>query len=457
MDSPMQSTTIDPAWAWATYEPSEANPWDSRAAAHLFRRAGFSASRSEVATAVKRQPHDVIADLLSPDAESDSFKTEIAPLIRASMAGGDVKKLSAQWVYRMLNTPSPLLEKTTLFWHGHFATSAEKVQDAELMQTQNDLLRQFAWGDFRKLLLEIARDPAMLIYLDSVSNRKSHPNENFAREIMELFCLGEGNYSETDVRELARCFTGWEIKRKKFRFNRYQHDTGSKTLLGEAGQFGGEQGVALVAKQASAPRFLARKLVRYFVMDEPTAADQLIEPLAIELRQNNLSTAPTLNRILSSNLFFSAHARARKIRSPAEFSIGFLRSMEASTDAYRVADAMKELGQGLYFPPSVKGWDGGRTWINSSTLLGRSNLIRKIIDHDKTRFGKISLVDYLSQQNVTDAESLLAWIEPLMFAVSIPAAAKARVVQLDAAGGDLDQRMKDAIHLLCSLPEYQLS
>jgi len=457
MNPPMNSAIPDPAWAWTVYEPSKSVPWDSLAAAHLFRRAGFSANRSEVESAVNRQPHEIVADLLSPDRESDNFRAEIRSLIRASMAAGDVKKLSAQWVYRMLNTPSPLLEKATLFWHGHFATSAEKVQDAELMQMQNDLLRQFAWGDFKTLLLEIARDPAMLIYLDSVSNRKSHPNENFAREIMELFCLGEGNYSETDVRELARCFTGWEIKRKKFRFNRYQHDTGPKTLLGATGQFGGEQGVALVAEQASAPRFLARKLVRYFVIDEPMATDELIEPLAIELSQNNLEIAPTLKRILSSNLFFSAYARARKIRSPAEFAIGFLRSMEASTDAYRVADAMRLLGQGLYFPPSVKGWDGGRAWINSSTLLGRSNLIRQIIDHDKTRFGKTSLADYLSHHGVTNAESLISWIEPLMFAVPIPSAAKAKVVQLDSVGGDREHRMKDAIHVLCSLPEYQLS
>ncbi|MGB7342981.1 MAG: DUF1800 domain-containing protein [Pirellulaceae bacterium] len=457
MSPVMNSAAIDSAWAWKQYEPSSENPWDVRAAAHLFRRAGFAANYSELDAATKQHPQEVIAGMLAAEQEDEAFQSTMQSLIRASIAGGNVKQLSAQWVYRMLSTPSPLLEKTTLFWHGHFATSAEKVQNAELMQTQNDLLRKYALGNFEELLLEISRDPAMLIYLDSVSNRKSHPNENYAREIMELFCLGEGNYSETEVRELARCFTGWEIKRNKFRFNRYQHDAGSKTLLGETGNFGGEDGVSLVAKQESAPRFLVAKLIRFFVMDEPAAGDDLIQPLAKQLREDDLNIGPTIGRILSSNLFFSSQVRARKIRSPSEFAIGFLRAMEGSSDAYKLADALQILGQGLYFPPSVKGWDGGRTWINSSTLLGRSNLIRQILDQGKTRFGKSSLVDYLQTHNVHDAKSLTQWIEPLMFAVPIPAAAKQRVAKLEEGGGDLGQRMKDAVHVLCSLPEYQLA
>jgi hypothetical protein len=218
----------------------------------------------------------------------------------ASLATGNVKRLSAQWVYRMLTTPAQLQEKMTLFWHGHFATSAAKVDDAELMQRQNDLRREHALGDLSQLLLEISRDPAMLIYLDSVSNRKSHPNENYAREIMELFALGEGNYTEQDIRELARCFTGWEIKRKKFRFNRYQHDSGTKTVLGTTGKLSGEEGVAIVAGQDTAPQFIVGKLIRFFVMDEPAPPNDLIEPLARELRKNNMQIAPTVRRILGT-------------------------------------------------------------------------------------------------------------------------------------------------------------
>ncbi|QDT13909.1 DUF1800 domain-containing protein [Planctomycetes bacterium K23_9] len=454
MTRAMNISDVNPDWAWSPYKPSAESPWDIRCAAHLFRRAGFAANRSELYSAVQLSPGEVVGDLMVASREGEVFETQMQALIRAALASGNAKQLSAQWVYRMLRTPRPLLEKTTLFWHGHFATSAQKVEVAELMQTQNDLLRKHALGDFNTLLLGIARDPAMLIYLDSVSNRKSHPNENFAREIMELFCLGEGNYSEEDVRELARCCTGWEIKRKKFRFNQYQHDGGTKTLLGETGNFGGEQGVALVAKQASAPRFIVAKLVKFFVMDEPTVSERLVDPLAKKLRKDDMNVGPTIQRILSSNLFFSSHARARKIRSPAEFAIGFLRSMNGSADAYKLADSLHELGQGLYFPPSVKGWDGGRTWINSSTLLGRSNLIRQILDHSKTRFAKKSLADYLRQQEIKDVSSLIDWIEPLLFAVPIPQAAKSRVAKL--VGSD-DDRMKDAIHILCSLPEFQLA
>jgi uncharacterized protein (DUF1800 family) len=448
---------IDPAWAWSGYQPSSESPWDLRAAAHLFRRGGFAATRQELAAAVARQPADVVADLVAA-SEPESYQSEISGLLKASLATGNVKRLSAQWVYRMLTTPAQLREKMTLFWHGHFATSAAKVEDPDLMQQQNDLLRQYALGDFSQLLLEISRNPAMLIYLDSASNRKSHPNENFAREIMELFALGEGNYSEQDIRELARCFTGWEIKRKKFRFNRYQHDSGTKTVLGTTGKLSGEDGVALVAAEPTAPRFIVRKLIRFFVMDEPAAADDLIEPLAEQLRGNQMQIGPTVRRILGSNLFFSAQARGRKVRSPVEVGIGFLRSLAGSTDSYQMADSLQRLGQGLYYPPSVKGWDGGRTWINSSTLLGRANLIRRLVDGGKTRFGKQNIAEYLKANDVDSVTTLIDWMETTLFAVPIPSAAKQRIVDLDAGStAGAQQRTRDAVHILCTLPEFQLA
>ncbi len=453
----MNQLMIDPAWAWTQYKPSPDVPWDLPTAAHLYRRAGFGATRQQLENAVARQPTDVVADLLAA-TEPETYKSQINSLIKAALATGNVKRLSAQWVYRMLTTPAQLQEKMTLFWHGHFATSADKVADAELMQQQNDLLREYALGDFSQLLLEISRDPAMLIYLDSVSNRKAHPNENYAREIMELFALGEGNYSEHDIRELARCFTGWEIKRKKFRFNRYQHDDGIKTVLGTSGKLAGEDGVAIVAAQDAAPRFIVRKLIQFFVMDEPVAADELVEPLAIQLRADNMQVAPTVQRILASNLFFSTHARARKVRSPVEVGVGFLRSLAASTDAYQLADSLEQLGQGLYYPPSVKGWDGGRTWINSSTLLSRANLIRRLVDGGKTRFDKQSLDEYLKAGGVDSSKELIDYLETSLFAVPIPAAAKDRIVDLDASSGrDAQRRVADAVHILCTLPEFQLA
>ena len=447
--------TINPEWAWAEYQPSVESPWNKRAAAHLFRRAGFGATRDELQTAVDAGPAATVDSLLNGTVEPDSFLTEVDSLANASLATGNPRQLSAWWAYRMLTTPAQLLEKTTLFWHGHFATSAAKVEDPELMLTQNKLLRRFALGDFAAMLLEISRDPAMLIYLDSVTNRKAHPNENYAREIMELFCLGEGNYSETDIRELARCFTGWEVKRSEFRFNRYQHDTGKKSVLGEDGDFGGEDAVRIVVKQNAAAEFIARKLVAYFVMDEPQPTPELLAPLAQELRDNNMTISSVVTKILKSNLFFSPYSVGRKVRSPVEFAIGFLRSLEGSTNAFELTDALDRLGQGLLYPPSVKGWDGGRTWINSSTLLSRSNLILHLLKSDNTRFGRTTLAKFLRTCGAKSPDAVIDLFEETVFAVPIPAAARDRIREL-AGNGQNEQKLNEAVHALCTLPEFQL-
>ncbi|MEL7263945.1 MAG: DUF1800 family protein, partial [Planctomycetota bacterium] len=223
--------SVDPAWAWSPFEASSQRPWDRRAASHLLRRSGFGMSLAGIDGAVAMQPADVVRKIVAANREPDPFRATADALAEATLASGDASQLSAAWVYRLLYTPNQLLEKATLLWHGHFATGAEKVQNADMMWRQNQLLRDHALGEFGELVHQISRDPAMLIYLDSAVNRKAHPNENFARELMELFCLGEGEYSEQDVLELARCFTGWEIKNKRFRKNRYQHDSGEKQIL----------------------------------------------------------------------------------------------------------------------------------------------------------------------------------------------------------------------------------
>ena len=444
---------IDPDWAWSDFKPSKERPWNIRTAAHLFRRAGFGATHEELSAAIKKSPGDVVDELLNA-SEPDNFLSDMNSLADAAIATGNPKQLSAWWAYRMLSTPSQLLEKTTLFWHGHFATSAEKVTDPALMRTQNELLRSFAFGDFSKLLLEISRDPAMLVYLDSATNRKAHPNENYAREIMELFCLGEGHYSELDIRELARCFTGWEIRRGEFRFNKYQHDTNQKTIFGQTGDFGGEDGVRIVLEHQSAPEFIAAKLVRYFVMDEPAPDAALIAPLAKELRDSGTMIRPVLRRILTSQLFYSQHAVGRKVRSPVELAIGLLRCLEGSTNSFELAEAMNMLGQGLLYPPSVKGWDGGRTWVNSSTLLGRSNLVRALITNEKTRFGKTSLKDYLKQHKMTKARAIIDHLDSLLFAVPVPEAAIDRIESLMTSMNE--NSLAEGLHALCTIPEFQL-
>jgi len=445
---------IDVAWAWSPFVPGEEVPWDWKAAAHLFRRAGFGATQEMLENAATRDVHDVVDELLS-GGESDAFRSQMSTLATAALAGGKVEQLSAWWVYRLLSTQAQCQEKTTVFWHGHFATGADKVTDPGLMLTQNELLREYAFGDFGALVQKISRDPAMLVYLDSATNRKAHPNENFSRELMELFCLGEGQYSEVDIREMARCFTGWEVRRGEFRFNRYQHDTGVKTFLGETGDFGGEEAVGIVLRQQSAPEFIASKLMRFFIMDELSQQHtSLIEPLAREFRENGLQIRPVLRRILTSRLFYSRYCMGRRLKSPVELVVGLLRCLEGTTNTQELSEALRQLGQGLLYPPSVKGWDGGRTWINSSTLLGRSNLVRRLITHQNTRFGKTTLREYLSDKGLKRPSEMIDAFEKMLFAVPIPSAAKERIVSLMQPG--TNDSTSDGLHALCTLPEFHL-
>ena len=448
---------IDPAWAWSPYDGQSPRVWSRLTAAHLLRRAGFGFTSAQLDDAVAKQPSAVVRSLVYDRSESDQFQKEISAVARTVLAGGDSEQLGSWWTYRLLHTPDQLREKMTLFWHGHFATGAEKVDNADAMFAQNEFLREHALGDFGALAHAISRDPAMLVYLDSVTNRKSHPNENYARELMELFCLGEGNYTEGDVQQLARCFTGWEIKRGKYRFNRFQHDTGEKQILGQSGKFTGDDGVDIVLAQDAAAEFIATKLFHFFVCDEPHPSPALIAPLAQTLREHDMNVAPLVEKILSSNLFFSDTAVARKIRSPVEMAIGLMRCLDATTNTNKLSGDMREVGQGLFYPPNVKGWDGGRTWINSSTLLGRANLVRELLHDESTRFAGGELEAYLDQQYLESGAEIVGWLAEMLLAVELaPHARKQLIEVVDNGNGALGQRIKSAIYAMSSLPEFHL-
>lgn len=446
---------IDPPWAWAEYEPSREQPWNRARAAHAFRRAGFAGNWEELNQAVERGPSATIDGWFAAAADP-KFETEISGLASHILASDNAENLPAWWLYRMLHTPAQLLEKTTLFWHGHFATSAAKVDEVRPMLEQNQLLRQHALGRFEAMVQGISRDPAMLLYLDSATNRKIHPNENFAREVMELFCLGLGNYSEKDIQELARCFTGWEIRRGKFHFNRYQHDSGAKTVLGTTGTFNGDEAVRLLLKQPAAGRFIARKLVRYFVTDHQPIPDGLIEPLAEQLRRDDFSVGPTVRRILSSRLFFSDHAMAGKIRSPIELAVGLLRSLEATTNVHRLAQSLTDAGQTPFFPPNVKGWDGGRTWINSSTLVARANLVTDLVRGNQTSFAGGGLDELAERHGATSPPQIVDWLCDLTLAVSPPATVRERLIDVAKSPGDRRQQVTKTLVAIAALPEFQL-
>jgi uncharacterized protein (DUF1800 family) len=442
-----------PETAWEPFEPGRDGAWDLSAAAHLFRRAGFGADRAQLEAAVSSTPVAVVEQLLA-SAEPDAFQSEMHALALSAMAGGNIQPLSAWWVYRLLATPCQLLEKMTLFWHGHFATGADKVTDPALMLAQNQLLRRLAFGRFEQLVQEVSRDPAMLLYLDAASSRKAHPNENYARELMELFCLGEGHYTEQDIREIARCFTGWEVRRGEYRFNRYQHDAGEKQFLGSTGSFGGEDAVRIVLDQPSAPEFLTEKLLRFFVMDEPADAAALCAPLARQFRDSGLEIRPLLRTMLTSRLFFSPQSRGRHVRSPVELAIGLLRCLNGSANTVELATALQQLGQGLLYPPSVKGWDGGRSWINSSTLVGRSNLVRALLSGPNSRFGRSTLREYLATHNLRTPEQILEELQLLLFAIPPASATMERIAALLRPG--TDTALATGLHALCTTPEFQL-
>jgi uncharacterized protein (DUF1800 family) len=256
---------------------------------------------------------------------------------------------------------------------------------------------------------------------------------------------------------LARCFTGWEIKRKRFRFNRYQHDFGTKSILGQTGEFSGNDGVEVVLKQKATPRFIAAKLVRYLVMDEPAPDPALIEPLAEQFRRDGLMVKPLVQRILGSRLFFSDHAMGRKIKSPVDIAMGLLRALQATTDTTELERRLYAVGQGLFHPPNVKGWDGGRTWINSSTLLGRANLVRSVVSNDTTRFDGGSLAELFEQQQVVSAEALVDWLCDALMAVPPPSDVRRHLVQMaDTHNDDRSKVIADVISAMSTLPEFQL-
>ncbi|MFN3190848.1 MAG: DUF1800 family protein [Aureliella sp.] len=455
-----QLDDLDPAWAWAKYEVVGDATWAQTQVSHLVRRAAFGASPNDQATLLALGPSQAAKQLLEGLNQGSlaDFERSADQLAKSVLAGGNSDSLSAAWVYRLLHTPHPLQENATLFWHGHFATGAEKVQDARMMWQQNRLLRANAMGDLENLVQGIAQDPAMLVYLDSVTNRKSHPNENFARELMELFCLGEGHYSEKDVQELSRCFTGWEIKNRVFRKNRYQQDRGSKSVLGKTGNFDGEDAVRIVLEHPQMPYFVCEKLVRYFVFDEPRCPAKLLEPLAATLLDSGLSLKPVLQQILSSNLFYSPHAFGRKIRGPVDFAVGLFRTLEASTNTQVLARGLRDVGQGLLYPPNVKGWDGGRAWINSSTLIGRSNLIQRALRDEETRFGGGTLADWLDKRGIKDTD-FVSWLSERLLAVPLQQEVLQRLEAVCAdrsEGSGREERLRATVHALVSIPEYQL-
>ena len=281
---------------------------------------------------------------------------------------------------RMLKTQRPLQEKLVLFWHGHFATGNDKVHDYRKMLDQFAMLRENANGNLRNLLIGIGKDPAMLVYLDNQKNVKGHPNENFAREIMELFSLGVGNYTETDIKEAARSFTGWSLDNNYNQFmNRENlHDEGEKTFLGKTGSFKGEDIVDIILQQPACSHFIARKLYRFFGRED--FSKDFEDKIADSLRQNKYEISPFLEQVFLSKDFYSPASYGTQIKSPVQLVVSTYKKLGISSapTSPEFAGLTGGLGQQIFTPPNVKGWDGGKAWINPATMFQRENVVRYI-------------------------------------------------------------------------------
>lgn len=457
---------LRPDVAWTAYVPNPTNRWDETKVAHLLRRTTGGATAQQIQDGLKVAPADLIRDLLAGGPNQERFEAEIVSLREGMLTANNPQQAKGLWIYRMLHSPHPFRERMTLFWHNHFATSNAKVDNLRLMQQQNETLRTHALGNFDDLLQGMTRDPAMLIWLDSQSNRRGQPNENYARELFELFGLGVGHYTEKDVQESARALTGWLVKNGKAHFDPGLHDTAPKTILGQTGNFAAGDVVRICLSQPACAEFIVQKLFRFLVSETVTLPPEYTAPLAVGFRTRNYDISWLVERMLSSWIFFSPVAIAQRVKSPVDFVIGTVKSLNGSVSPVKLADFCDQLGQSLYYPPSVKGWEGGERWISSTGLLFRQNLAFEL-----TRgagLGTRSDPAKLLSANDSQSDETIARYFTNLFHQQVEEAVFRQVVeQLSRERENLQKEFRSArsvsgvlartaAHLALTLPEYQL-
>lgn len=452
---PDPNRSPEPGRAWAPFAPDDKRPWDLRLAAHLYRRAGFGANWPQLEEALKLGPQRTVDKLLDPGPQAAAFAREHDAYEDAA-ASGDVGGLRAWWLRRMILTPHPLLEKMTLFWHDHFGTSAARVPGARLMLDHVQLLRRHALGDFRELLVGVARDPATLLSLGAAANRKALPNEDFARQILEQFALGPGNYTDEDVRDVARAFTGHFVLRDRLRFFDREHDPGLKTVLGHTGPFGSEDVVRIVAEQPAASALVVRKLYRWLISETGQPSDALLAPLA-ESFATDRDVGRLVETMLRSNLFFSEAAYRRRVKGPVEFAVGIVRGLEGTVPTLPLGNHLASLGQDLYRPPTVKGWAGGPAWINRATLVGRSNLAAALLAPAGPYEGKLDPAAVAREHGRRDAASAARFLVDLFLQGDVDGAAVDALSEGLPSDGDFSAPLRRFAHGLFTLPEFQLA
>ncbi|MDA1267261.1 MAG: DUF1800 domain-containing protein [Planctomycetota bacterium] len=417
--------------------------WDRATAAHVYRRVGFGATRAtlEQATGIDA----VLSDLLER-RQHDSLLTRGVDKL---MALEEIEQLQAWWMSLILRDRAPLVERVALMWHDHFATSHDKVGDVRLMHGQVQLFREQGLGDFRELMHAVGKDPAMLVWLDGNANRKGHPNENFAREVLELFGLGIGNYTERDIREAARGLSGWGVKGRQFVFRGQYHDEGLKDVLGSRGNFSGEDVIDLVLAHPACARHVARKLLEEFAV--PTPTDEQVTTWSEVLVGQDWNIERTLEQLLRSELFLGPTSRRARISGPVEMLAITLINLGGSRAVAprKLARAATEMGQALYRPPSVKGWDGGRAWIHAGTWLARHNHLTDLAREHGDEF------DFTSGISESATE-----MPDLVLAQLLPDGASDELVALARRAAEEADEHREALRRIVALvltaPEYHL-
>jgi uncharacterized protein (DUF1800 family) len=467
---------VDPVTAWQPWEPDAKSPWSIKWAGHLLRRAGFGASLPELKQAVKDGLATTLDKLFRDDAAARE-RTEFLETNGKRVAqANNAYQLRGWWIYTMLNTLQPAREKLTLFWHNHFATSIAKVQRGASMFNQNVLLRKYALGPFRPFLQDMSKDVAMIVWLDNNSNVKGKPNENYAREIMELFSLGVAtpesrHYTEKDIREAARAFTGWHTDGEKFDFNKNFHDNDDKTVLGKTGNLNGDDVVNICVDQPACAKFLVRKLYKYLIAELDPPPQKLLDPLCEMYRKSEYDTGKLVRTMLTSRLFFSDHAYRQRVKSPCEFTLGAVKAVgQGFVTPQSLVTKMEGMGQSLFAPPNVKGWEGGMNWLNTATILARHNFAQMLCNES----GRLNLNDpsasvgvhvdpsaLIRREKITDPKEMVALLAELLLDGEMEQTHRERLMNFIAEGApkdsELDQRVRDAIHAIMTMPEYQLS
>jgi uncharacterized protein (DUF1800 family) len=449
--------------------------------AHLFRRAGFGATPDELDAALARGYEATVEELLNPERVPDIDEDLAGRYYTEYKEPRFHEKAQTHWVYRMLVTRRPLEEKVALFWHYLFATGQAKLNHGPAMTDQIAMFRKYGLGDFRTLLVELSKDPGMIYWLDNNQNTKSVHNENYGRELLELFSMGIGNYTEDDVKNCARAFTGWTLKPTvmsafpygrthwEFEFRADEHDFTEKELLGERGDFNGEDAIGVIVKHPATAHFVARRLYDFFVADDPGEEDEAaIAELADVFVRSQYDIRATLRHLFLSDCFRSEAALYAKVKSPVELVIGVARLCdEFAYPRYGIGEvvvACTAMGQDLMNPPSVEGWHTGQEWINTGTLVERINFAAQWLG-DTSKPGIKRLIGRLRARGTLTPEQFVDSCLELLGPIRVADGTRESLLTFARSGGPLDlerggpaaeERVGELLQLIVATREFQL-